>query len=226
MTRLPTLVAVQHLLDGLRALGEAPKRGQPARIDDLEARLIRAVGRDLAGVPIPDGYRTGIGGGRGGGPTIVVQEDGQPDVAVPATSVEAAVAGRGDAHRVRDRHHELTAKAVSSVEQAVTQIQVARAALDSIDDLVQAGPPAPKTCDHCTGRRGDGNDRPVYVRGTVGDRLERAIALCEPCYHFVARTAASGSRLGWLPDDEQIADHERRGRWRIHFRQGTARRAS
>lgn len=204
MARTPTPVAVQHLVDSLRALGEAPAKGQPRRIDDLEARLLRAIERDLAGLPIPDGYPTGnVGGGRGA-----------PGAAAD-TSVEAAVIGRDDERRVRDRHHELTIRAVGAVDDAVVGVQVAFAALASIDDLIKTDGPRRKTCDHCTNKRGNGGNRPIYVRGTVGDRLERAIGLCQACYGFVTQTAAAGSRAGYLPSDEQLRQHEETGRWRI-----------
>lgn len=220
MTALPGPVAVQHLLDSLRALGEPPAKGQPRRVEDLERRLMDAVRRDLAGSPRPDGYPAGVGGGRGGGRTITVDDEaGQPD-AVPVTSVEGTVLERVEPDRpgrARDRHHELTVKAVRSVNAAVVAIQTAVGALASIDELVDTAPPAPKTCDHCTDKRGKGGNRPVHVRGTVGDRLERAISLCESCYEFVRQVAAPGTRLGYLPDDVQILDHETRGRWRIHL---------
>jgi hypothetical protein len=77
--------------------------------------------------------------------------------------------------------------------------------------------PAPRTCEHCTGKRGRGRglDNPVLYTGTVGDRIERSLALCEPCYWMVSRSAKSGSYKGQLPTDEQIAWHEDHGTWRI-----------
>jgi hypothetical protein len=205
---LPTPVTVAHLIDSLRALNEPPKRGQPPRIDDLEARLVAAIARDLTGLPVVDGYRTG-------------RARPHPDLDDPdavdeptLTAVEAAVLAR-DQGPVRDRHHQLTVRAVHAIDEAVVAIQVVFAALKSIDELVGTGPPAPKTCDWCTGKRGEGNDRPIYVRGTVGDRLERALGLCNACHGFVCQTAAAGSRAGYLPNDAQIHDHELRGRWKI-----------
>lgn len=218
MSRLPTPVALQHLTDSLRALGEPPAKGKPRRIDDLEQRLHRAVERDLAGLPTPDGYPATTSGGRAGGRTIVVDDDH-----VPVTSVEGAVIDRDDRRRTRDRHHELTVKAVTAVDAAVVHLQTAFAALASIDDLINTAPPAEKTCDHCTDKRGQGGNRPVYVRGTVGDRLERALSLCEACYEFVRQVALPGTRGGYLPSDVQILEHEQRGRWRIRL---TDRRAS
>lgn len=205
MVRTPTTLSVRHLIDSLRALGEAPAQGRPRRIDDLEARLLRAVERDLAGLPVPDGYPAGTlaGGGRGGPATA------------GDTSVEAAVMARANQRRVRDLHHELTMRAVGAVEDAVVAVQVAFGALASIDDCVRTEAPRQKTCAHCTGKRGQGGDRPVYATGTVGDRLERSIALCQACHGFVCQTAKPGSRAGHVPSDEQIADHEARGRWRI-----------
>jgi hypothetical protein len=215
VARLPTTVSIQRLTETLRALGEAPARGKPRRIDDLEARLVRAVERDRTGVSVPDGYPTGtLGGGGRGGPVVAVDADehGPADV-VSLTSVEATVIAR--AEQVRDRHHELTVRAVQAVDAAVAGVQRAFGALASLDDLLKTGPPAPKTCDHCTGKRRKGGDRPIYVRSTVGDRLERAKALCQACHDFVRQSAAAGSRAGYLPSDKQILDHEDRGRWRI-----------
>ncbi|HMG43956.1 MAG TPA: hypothetical protein VK611_21665 [Acidimicrobiales bacterium] len=223
MALLPTTVSIQRLTETLRALGEAPAKGQPRRIDDLEARLVRAVQRDGTGVSVPDGYPTGtLGGGGRGGPVVAVEadENGPADV-VAVTSVEGTVIARIEpderaVRQLRDRHHELTVRAVQAVDSAVAGVQRAFGALASLDDLLKTGPPAPKTCDHCTRKRGKGWDRPIYATGTVGDRLERAKALCEACHSFVRQTAAAGSRAGYLPSDKQISDHEQRGRWRIH----------
>lgn len=216
MARLPSTVTIRHLVDSLRALGEAPVRGQARRIDDLEARLVRAVERDRAGVVGPDGYpaATITGGGRGGPVVAVDADEHGPAEHVPVTSVEAAVVAR--AERVRDHHHELVVGAVRAVDEAVLAVQKAFARLASIDDLTRTGPPAPRTCDHCSAKRGPAGDRPVYVRGTVGDRLARAMALCKACHSFVEQTAPAGSRAGYLASDQQIRDHEERGRWRIH----------
>lgn len=215
MSRLPSPTTLQHLTDSLRALGEAPAKGRPRRIDDLEQRLVRAVERDLAGLPTPDGYPATTGGGRSGGRTILVDDDH-----VPVTSVEGAVIDRDDRRRTRDRHHELAVKAVTAVDAAVVHLQTAFAALASIDDLVNTAPPAPKTCDHCTDKRGPGGNLEVYVRGTVGDRLERALSLCGPCYEFVRQVALPASRNGYLPTDLQILEHDRTGRWRIRVVDG------
>lgn len=178
---------------------------------------MRAVERDLAGLPTPDGYPSATSGGRSGGRTIDVDDEaGRPDK-VPVTSVEGAVIDRDDHKRTRDRHHELTVKVVQAVDAAVVHLQTAFAGLASIDDLVNTAPPAPRTCDHCTDKRGRGGNRPVYVRGTVGDRLERALSLCEACYEFVRQVALPGTRGGYLPSDLQVLEHEQRGRWSIRI---------
>lgn len=220
MTRLPAPVAVQHLLDSLRKLGEPTEKGRPLRIDELERDLLGAIERDQTGYPTLDGYAAGVGGGRAGGRTIAVDDEaGRPD-AVPVTSVEGTVLDRlepDNPRRMRDHHHDLTAKAVRAVSAAVVAIQTAFGALASIDDLVDTAPPAPKTCDHCTDKRGLGGNRRIYVRGTVGDRLGHAVSLCEPCYEFVRQVALPGTRLGYLPSDVQILEHEQRGRWRIRL---------
>lgn len=202
---LPKPVAVGHLVASLRALNEPAKRGQSPRIDDLEARLVAAIHRDLTGLPVVDGYRTGR-------PRPAPDVDDWDEPAL--TTVEAAVVAR-DQGLVRDRHHQLAVRAVHALDQAVVAVQTVFAALASIDDLVGTVSVAPKTCDHCTGRRGEGNDRPVAVRGSVGGRLDRSLGLCAACYGFVTQTAPAGSEAGYLPTDAQIRDHEHRGRWKI-----------
>lgn len=208
MGSLPTPATIGHLIDSLRALGEPPERGKPKRIDDLEARLTAAIGRDMTGLPVADGYRTGR-------PRPSPDPDDPDAVDEPdLTRVEAAVVARAQGP-VIDRHHQLTVRAVGALDQAVVAVQVVFAALRSIDDLIDTAPPVPKTCDHCTGKRGQGANRPISVRGTVGDRLDRPLGLCAPCYSFVVQTAKAGTRAGYLPSDDQIRDHEHRGRWRI-----------
>jgi hypothetical protein len=201
MTRLPTDTALGHLIDGLRSLEQRPKAGQPRRIDDLEARLLAAVRRDRSGSVVPDGYPTTTGGA------------GAPNGS--DSSTERAALTLVD-RPPRDRHHELTALAVTSIEDAILGLNRAVAALNSIDDLTKTTGPPEHTCGHCTDKRGQGNNRPAAHRGTVGDRLERALDLCEACWGFVRQSANPNTRQGQLPTDTQIRDHEDRGRWRIH----------
>lgn len=60
-------------------------------LDEIERKLLDAVRRDNTPGPDRDGHRTNsIGGGRGTGPTIVVDDEhGQPDT-IPVTPVELA----------------------------------------------------------------------------------------------------------------------------------------
>lgn len=221
MTRLPSDHAARDLCDSLRALNQRPHDKALAEfdarlIDSIERRLLIALQRDRTGSVIPDGYPTSTGGGRSGGSrTIVVpDENGQPD-RVPVTAIEAAVVALVDGDTPRDRHHDLTVRAVEAIDSAVVALNTCVAALASIDDLVSEKGPAPKTCAHCTSKRGEGSDRPIYATGTVGDRLERSVSLCKHCYGFVEQTARPGTHTGYLPSDDQIRDHEQRGRWRM-----------
>lgn len=201
MTRLPTDSAIDHLLESLRKLSQAPRTGQPRRIDSIETRLRAAVRRDRTGTVAPDGYPAGGSGGNSNGHT-----NGSTTERAALALVES---------RFQDRHHDLTALAVAKLDGIVAGLQHLIAALDAIDDLTRTTGPAARHCAHCEGKRGEGNDLPVAHRGTVGDRLERAIDLCKPCYSFVERTAAAGTHTGYLPTDAQIRDHEARGRWRM-----------
>lgn len=220
MKRLPTETSIRHLCDSLRTLAKIPKGGRNrTELDLLEARLIHAVDRDRTGSPVPDGYPRGTLGGTGGGPTITAPDEaGLPDV-VPATAVEVVGIALADGDVERDRHHELTVRAVEDVERAIIHLNSARAALASIDDLTRTAtsPGREATCAHCTPHLPDANARPVHRRGTVGDRLLVATDLCEPCYFFVLRSADAGSRAGALPTPEQIAHHDRTGTWKLRL---------
>lgn len=198
---LPTDIAAQHLFDSVDALWEKPSKGSERRIDSLRRRFRAALERDRTGSVIPDGYPTNTSGG--------------PVSGVGSSSTERAAVALADGDVVRDRHHDLTVRAAGALEELVVQANILRLALDSIDDLTNDSGPAPKTCAHCTGKRGHGNDRPVAHRGTVGDRLERAMDLCEACWSFVRWSAKPNTRAGYLPTDTQIRDHEERGRWRM-----------
>lgn len=205
MTRLPTDLAVTHLVDSLRALALPRAAGHPKRIDDLETRLKAAIQRDRTGTVVPDGYPTSTGSPGGNGGTT-------------ESSTERAACALLE-RPPRDHHHELTMLAVEQLDTAVVALNRIFAALNSIDDHIGVTTPAPvqRTCSHCTGKRGK-NNRVVYATGTVGDRLERSIALCKACYGFVERTAKAGTRDGQLPTDQQIRDHEDRGSWRLRVR--------
>lgn len=208
MTRLPTTAAVGHLVDSCRALTRKPRDKRLPDLtlaDSIERRLAAAVNRDRSGSVVPDGFPAGTLGGGGG-------QRGN------ASTVEAAVLALAQGVAGRDRHHELTVLAVQSLEATVENAQRCLSALASLDDLVSdTVAPTVRTCSHCTGKRGPDSDRSVYATGTVGDRLERSIALCDACYGFVTQTAPAGSHTGYLPSEQQIADHEQRGRWRIRM---------
>lgn len=216
MTGIPTELAARHLFDSLRALGRKPTSPGLARrdtklIDSLERRLLEALARDRAGTATADGYPATTSGGFGGNRLTILVEDDR----VTVTAVELAALALVEGSSPRDRHHELTRRAATALEDAVVALNTLTAALASIDDLTSDRGPTPRTCQHCTGKRGKGNDRTVAHRGTVGDRLERTMDLCEACWSFVRRVANPNSRAGYLPTDQQIRDHEERGRWKI-----------
>lgn len=202
MTRLPTDTSIRHLLDSLAALHQKPRDRRlpdPTLLAALERRLCRAVARDRTGTTDRDGYpATTLGGGYGhtNGSTTETQALAPP---------------------LRDRHHELTLLAVEHLEQLVHSANILISALNSIDDLTSDAGPAPRTCAACTGHRPLGGDQAVAHRGTVGDRLERAVDLCEDCRNFVKQTANPGSREGRLPTPVEIDWHDKRGRWRLRI---------
>jgi len=201
--RLPSDITIGHLTDGLRALSRKPRDRTLATIDrtlleSIERRLAQAATRDRTGRIERDGYPTStLGNG--------VRSS------TPGSRTETAALSRPQ----RDTHHELTMFAVVSLTEAVTALTRLSSALNSLDDLTADTRPTPRTCSHCTGKRGSDADLPVWRRGTVGNRLPNNIDLCSPCFHFVEQTALAGSLTGYLPTDEQIRDHETRGRWRI-----------
>lgn len=210
MTRLPTERAARDLCDSLRALSRRPRattlaKLDPTLIDSIERRLTAAIRRDGAYPTAPDGYPIRTGGGPAG--------NGH------GSSTETAAVALADGDTPPDRHHDLTARAAQAVEDAVINLNTLITALSAIDGLVTPSDPAPNTCDHCTGKRGPDADRAVHATGTVGDRIERALALCRHCYGFVEQTARPGTRLGYLPADDQIRHHEDTGRWRIRIAQ-------
>ncbi len=197
--------AAKNLFDQLRALHQNQDGHTkiPARlVDHLEARLLAALERDRTGSLVVDGWPASTTGNGSSG--------------LPTSSVEAAVVSLVDSRQPRDHHRELTRRAAEALEDAVVALNTLRSALASIDDLTKTSvdPKAPRTCAHCTGKRGS-NDRPVYATSTVADRLDHAIALCSACWHFVEQTAQPGTRAGYLPSDDQIRSHEEKGRWRI-----------
>lgn len=196
--------AAKNLFDQLRALDRTRdgKHDIPVPlVTYLERRLLAALERDRTGTLALDGWPTSTTGNGSNG--------------LPTSSVEAAVVARVDSPQPRDYHRALTRRAAGALEDAVVALNTLRSALASIDDLTKTTGPETKTCAHCTGKRGTGNDRGVYATGTVADRLDQPLALCSPCWHYTEQTATAGSQAGHLPSDEQIRDHETRGRWRI-----------
>lgn len=138
-------------------------------LDEIERKLLDAVRRDNTAAPNRDGHRTNsIGGGRGTGPTIVVDdENGQPDT-IPVTTVEAAALARlehGDTEP--DPHHALTVAAYKHLEHAAKAIAALVTTLDSIDELANTSRHSNPggTCISC-GR---------HVEGTPDDRLRRGL---------------------------------------------------
>jgi hypothetical protein len=199
---LPTEISLQALIDSARAPYQKPRdRRYPDRtlLDAIERRLLHAYRRDQTGGTEPDGYPNNtLGGGytRTNGSSTETQALSLPE---------------------RDRHHELTLLAVTSLEQVVLSWNVIISALNSIDDLTSDRGPAPRTCAACTGHRPLGGDQAVAHRGTVGNRLERDTDLCQPCWDYVRQTAPAGSHRGRLPDPSAIAYHDQRGRWRLRI---------
>lgn len=203
--KTPSATAAKNLFDQLRALHSTKDGNTKLKtnlIDHLELRLLAALERDRTGRLAHDGWPTSTTGNGSSG--------------LPTSSVEAAVVALVDGARPRDHHHELVGRAAGALEDAVVALNTLRSALNSIDDLTKTSvdPKAPKTCAHCTDKR-LGTNHPIHATGTVGDRLERSIALCAHCYGYVTQTATPGTREGWLPSDAEILQHEERGRWRI-----------
>jgi hypothetical protein len=200
--RLPTQTSLQALIDSARAPYQKPRdRRFPDRtlLDAIERRLLHAYRRDTTGTTDRDGYPTStLGGG-------YTHTNGSSTETQALSSPE------------RDRHHELTLLAVTSLEQVVLSWNVIISALQSIDDLTNDRGPTPRTCAACTGHRPLGGDQEVAHRGTVGDRLEREVDLCEDCRNFVKQTAIPASRGGRLPTPDEIAWHDKRGRWRLRI---------
>ena len=203
MTRLGiTETGLQHHIDAIRALYKKDKRyPDRTRLDALERRILRAYRRNNTGTAQRDGYPTTTLGG------TYTRTNG--------SSVEAQAL----APPIRDRHHELTVRAVDQIEQIVTYGIWLEMTLDAIEALTNDQGPAPRTCAACTGHRLLGGNQAVSHRGTVGNRLSRAVDLCEPCYGYVTQTADPGTHAGRLPTPVDIASHDRTGRWRLRTNQ-------
>lgn len=174
--------------------------------EDIESRLGRAIKKERAGTTIRDGWPASVGNDGNGGSAPKGDR---------LSSVERAALLRAP----RDRHRELAQEAIKALGHINSSALYLVSILDSLDDLSEAEPMS-KVCECCEGKRGVGGDRPIAHRGTVGDRLAFVIDLCEPCYSYVVQSAKPGTRKGKLPSDSQIADHERRGRWRIKVTTG------
>jgi hypothetical protein len=200
--RLPTQTSLQALIDSTRALHQKPRDRRlpdPTLLAAIERRLLTAVHRDNTGTTERDGYRfSTLGGGFGGTNTSTTEAHALSDPQ-------------------KDKHHEFTSLACSSLEEAVHQINKLISALNSIDDLTSDHGPTPRTCAACTGHRPLGGDQAVAHRGTVGNRLERDTDLCAGCYAYVVQSAPAGSRTGHLPDPLAIRWHDQRGRWRLRI---------
>ena len=204
MNRLPTITSAQHLIDAVDALHGKPRDRKLAErygstIDAIRQRLIGtpdnpgALRRELAhGTNTPDGYpRSTMSNG--------------PHGTAELTPVEAAAHAR---HRPpHDQHRQLTLRATHALDQMVASLNTLMSALASIDDLRNDNlGPAPKVCAACRPVRDI--IATVYATGTVGGRLDKPADLCKDCYEFVRRA-------GRMPTHTEVADHERRGRWRI-----------
>ena len=203
MTRLPSDIAIGHLLDALRNLHTRPRdKTAPDRtlLANIERRLATAVRRDRTGTTTRDGYPTSTLGG------------GHATHIAGSTTENAALAPTR-----RDRHHDLTVAACQHLDSAVTHLQALLSALNSLEDLTGGTSVAPRTCQACTGYRPLGGDQAVAHRGTVGDRLTRDTDLCGFCWAFVRQAYPAGSRAGLTPTPTDIAHHDQTGRWRIRL---------
>ena len=207
--RLPTVAAVEHLVEALEALGRSPRhKVTPANAADrtmlagIRRRLLGtekrpgAIRREAHGTNLPDGY-----------PARTLGE-GLPNGTAELTSVEAA------AHRLmkppRDEHRELTLRATTALDHAVTALNTLMSALASLDDLTDEDlGPQPRTCDACHPWR-DIIATVTHPNTSVGERLDEPIDLCEACYDFVRN-------IGRPPNEAEIARHEERGRWRVRL---------
>lgn len=208
---LPTTTTAEHLLDSLAALHRPPKghpEGAPTVLETFARRLLTALERETrAGSTAPDGFPPStMGGGRGTGALGYGDPVGQ------------VVAGQLDRKRPpRDHVRDVTGLAARELSEAVAHVQHALAAMTSWADLVGETLPTPRTCEHCTPHVPNADRRIVHRRSTVGDRLGRALDLCEPCYWYVYRlpNVAPGSRAAALPTPEQIRHHNETGKWRL-----------
>lgn len=189
---LPTTNQVHDLFKTVRRAG--------AEVMSLEQQLQQAIRRDRAGSTSPDGYPRGTGGGG--------RSNGH------SSSVETAALTLAEGRSERDLIHDYTTDACRALEDAAQALGTLRSRLASVRDL-RVSDPAPKLCEHCTPRLPKPNARKVHRRGTVGDRLPKAMDLCEPCYLFAWRSTKAGSHAGQLPTGDQVAHHDRTGTWRI-----------
>lgn len=142
-------------------------------LDEIERKVLAAVRRDNTASPDRDGHRrNSIGGGRGTGPAIVVEdENGQPDT-IPVTTVEAAALARLEHGATEDDpHHALTDTAVSHLAAAAHAIDKLTETLDAIDALANTSRHSNPggTCIAC-GR---------HVEGTPDDRLRRGLCAAD-----------------------------------------------
>jgi len=165
---------------------------------DIEAKLGRALTRELTGTNKRDGWPTSTTGSEGGGGKN------------RSSSTELAVFGK---QKTPDRHRDLVFEAIQDLENIYDAFIKLTKRLESIDDLTKIDVDA-KLCESCGGKRAP--EHKVDHRGTVGDRLTHVVDLCSDCYQFVVQSADPASRKGRLPTERQISDHEARGRWRIN----------
>lgn len=153
------------------------KKNARSELDVLRRRLLEALRRDLVGDVLPDGEARRRGpspaGGRGGGATVLVEDESGAFVSVPVTGVEATVIARVEGRAPNDVHHEHVAAAIALVEQAVRSIDAANGRLDLIDAIAGGAdlPTGPSGfCLVCT----------KYVPGTSENRLRRG--MCDADY--------------------------------------------
>lgn len=195
---------LEPLFNVLRGDHADPVTGEPATDPDLlslQRRLRRALERDQAGAPVADGYPTSSlgGGGSGAGGVSRPTENAllghyQVDPLDPD--------GPGYWVPARDEVRDLTRSALRAIEDAASNLALARKKLDQLDVLTGITGAASldtEPCESCA--RADGPDgKPLYspmYRFTTLDRLSRKWRLCQWCYDHVRNK-------GHLPEVERI----------------------
>lgn len=156
----------------------------------LASRLATAIDRDRrGGSAIPDGFPGAGGNGTGGHSGFVIDdENGDPEF-VSATAVELVAFSLDHA---RDEHHDRTRRAVTNLEQTVTNLAALVTQLDRIEARVV---------------HADGHEPGCAHHAQFSLREERYRGdLCRCCYDFKAE-------FGVLPTADLVDDRARGIKW-------------